>query len=157
MGFLLSKKGSLISDYFLLLDDVGQLKGGNMVGLALYDDHLELSAPMSPTPISLSYTQITDVYHGIETEIKEKNKSVIGRALVGGLLFSGVGAVVGAISGAGTKQTKTNKTVFIISYTASSGEDAFLKFEDTRHYKGTKINKKLRELCKISELIITNL
>lgn len=54
MGFLLSKKGSLISDYFLLLDDVGQLKGGNMVDLALYDDHLELSAPMSPTPISLS-------------------------------------------------------------------------------------------------------
>lgn len=42
MGFLLSKKGSLISDYFLLLDDVGQLKGGNMVDLALYDDHLEL-------------------------------------------------------------------------------------------------------------------
>ena len=55
MGYLLSKKGSLISDYFLLLDDVGQLKGGNMVDLALYDDHLELSAPMSPTPISLLY------------------------------------------------------------------------------------------------------
>ena len=37
-----------------------------------------------------------------ETELKEK--SVLGRAAVGGLLFGGAGAVVGAISGATPKE-----------------------------------------------------
>ena len=37
MGFFKSKKGSIISDYFLLLEDVGQLKAGNMIEVALYE------------------------------------------------------------------------------------------------------------------------
>lgn len=157
MGFFKSKNGSIISDYFLLLEDVGQLKNGNTVEVALYDDKLELSAPMSSAPISLAYSQVTDIYYGIETEIKDKNKSVIGRALVGGVLFAGAGAVVGAISGVGSKKEKVKKTLLIISYKASSGEDKFLKFEDTRHYKGVKIYNKLKDFCNIHEAQITSL
>ena len=157
MGFFKSKNGSIISDYFLLLEDVGQLKNGNTVEVALYDDKLELSAPMSSAPISLAYSPVTAIYYGIETEIKDKNKSVIGRALVGGVLFAGAGAVVGAISGVGSKKEKVKKTLLIISYKASSGEDKFLKFEDTRHYKGVKIYNKLKDFCNIHEAQITSL
>lgn len=158
MGFFKSKKGSIISDYFLLLEDVGQLKAGNMIEVALYDENLELSAPMSPTPISLSYSQVTDIYYGTETEIRDKNKSVIGRALVGGLLFAGAGAVVGAVSGLGTKQEKIRKTLLIISYKSSNGEDdRFLKFEDTRHHNGAKLYSKLKCLCNVSDVQITSL
>jgi hypothetical protein len=46
------------------------------------------------------------VFYGIETEIKAEEKSSIGRALTGGVLFGGVGAIVGAVSGVGTKQKK---------------------------------------------------
>lgn len=157
MGFLKSKKGSIISDYFMLLEDVGQLRAGSMIEIALYDEKLELSAPISSAPISLSYAQVTDIYYGTETEIREKNKSVIGRALIGGVLFAGAGAVVGAISGVGSKKEKVKKNLLIISYTSSSGEDKFLKFEDTRHYKGNKIYHKLKDLCNVHESQITSL
>ncbi len=41
------------------------------------------------------------------TEQQLKNKSVIGRAVIGGILFGGVGAVVGGISGTGQKTQVT--------------------------------------------------
>lgn len=151
MGFFKSAKGSIISEYFKLLCDVGQMKKDNVVDVQLYEDHLALSAPMSQNPITLRYAQITDVYYGLETEIQQKNKSVVKRALLGGLLFGGVGAIVGGISGNGTKEKKVNKFIFIISYTSSSGADAFLQFEDTRLFKGQKLANILKEKCSIDD------
>lgn len=151
MGFFKSKKGSIISEYFMLLEDVGQLRQENMVNVVLHDEYLELSAPMAKTPITLDYAQITDVFYGAETEIIKKSKSPIGRAIAGGLLFGGAGAVVGAVSGSGTKEKKVSKIYFIISYTSAAGEDRFLKFEDTRVFKGVKLSKELKKLCGISD------
>ena len=158
MGFFKSTKGSLISDNFVLLENVGQLKKGMTVDVALYDDHLSLTAPfMKLAPISLRYSQITDVYYGIQTEIVSKNKSTIARAVAGGLLFGGAGAVVGAVSGQGVKEKKVNKFLFIISYTSSAGEAQFLPFEDTRLYKGPKLSKKLKELCGVSDAAVAEI
>lgn len=147
MGIFSSKKGSIISDSFQLLETVGQLQADLMVDVALYDDYLELTAPfMKKTPITLKYAQITDVFYGLQTEIVEKSRSPIGRAVAGGLLFGGVGAVVGAVSGTGKKEKKVNKFYFVISYTSSAGEEKLLQFEDTRLYKGRKVANKLKEL-----------
>ena len=157
MGFFKSSKGSNISEYFTLLHDLGQFKANNAVEVSLYDDHLTISAPMSKQPISLPYRQITDVYYGIETEIKEKGKSPIGRAAIGGLLFGGYGAVVGAVSGQGSKQKKEYKHMFIISYRSKSGADGFLQFEDKRQFKGAKLAKYLKNLCGIEDDVITDL
>lgn len=85
-----------------------------------------------------------------ETEAVEKSKSPISRAVAGGLLFGGVGAVVGAVSGTGKKEKKVSRFFFVISYTSSSGEDKFLQFEDTRLYKSRKLSDQLKELCEIS-------
>ena len=148
MGLFRSAKGSVISETFVLLESVGQLQKGLAVEVALYDDYLELTVPlMKKTPVTLKYAQITDVFYGLQTEIVEKSKSPIGRAVAGGLLFGGVGAVVGAVSGTGKKEKKVSKFLFIISYTSSSGEDKLLQFEDTRLYKGRKLSNKLKELC----------
>ena len=106
MGFLKSTKGSIISDYFKLTDTLGVYSSGDMVDVALYDNHLIIKSPILKQEIKLNYEQITDVFYGLETEVIEKNKSVIGRAVAGGLLFGGVGAVVGGISGTGTKTKK---------------------------------------------------
>lgn len=150
MGIFGSKKGSIISDSFQLLEAVGQLQADLIVDVALYDDYLELTAPfMKKTPITLKYAQITDVFYGLQTEVVEKSKSPIGRAVAGGLLFGGVGAVVGAVSGTGKKEKKVNKFYFIISYTSSAGEEKLLQFEDTRLYKGRKVANKLKELVGI--------
>lgn len=150
MGFFKSTKGSIISDYFKLTDDLGGYKNGDMVDVALYDDHLIIKSPILKQEIKLNYDQVTDVFYGLETEIIEKNKSVIGRAVAGGLLFGGVGAVVGGISGTGTKTKKERHFYFIISYTSSTGEDKFIQFEDTRLYRGVKVASKLKELCGVT-------
>lgn len=144
MGLFKSKKGSIISDYFMVTKDVANLKAGVMTELSLYDDYLQLRS------VKLKYDQITDVYYGVDTEITNKNKSVIGRAVAGGLLFGGAGAVVGAISGSGKKEVKTQHFLFIISYISGSGDDDFISLEDTRLYKGMKIYKKLKELSHIT-------
>lgn len=146
MGFFKSRKGSIISDYFLLKKDISGFRAGYMYDVALYPDHLSILSP-SKSELTLLYSQITDVYYGIDKEITTKNKSVIGRAAAGGLLFGGTGAVIGAISGSGQKQVVQNHTLMIISFTSSDGGLSFLEFEDTRNYKGYKLCGKLEELC----------
>lgn len=148
MGFFRNNKGSIISDVFMLKEDVAEFMSGQAVDVSLYDTYLTLTDVKKKHPVTLQYSQITDVFHGLKTEIQGKDKSAIGRAVAGGLLFGGAGAVVGAMT---AKETKAKKLMFIISYTAANGEESFLIFEDTRKYKGKKLSQKLRELCNIKE------
>ena len=150
MGFFSKTKGSIISDAFQLVDDHANLTKGLMYDVALYDDHLTIKVAFGKQEATLNYSQITDVFYGLQTEVTTKNKSVIGRAVAGGLLFGGIGAVVGGISGTGTKEKKERKFYFIISYTSSSGENKFIQFEDTRLYRGAKVASELKKLCNIS-------
>jgi orotidine-5'-phosphate decarboxylase len=118
----------------MLLEDVGGLKKGWAIDVSLYDDHLELKNFAVKQPITLKYSQITDVFHGYTTEIQEKEKSVIGRAVAGGLLFGGVGAVVGATYPEMLKELreKLPHTFFLVpGYGAQGGgaEDAKYAFD----------------------------
>lgn len=149
MGFFKSKKGSVISDYFQLQEDIAGYSKGYMYEVALYDDHLEIIPLSKQNKLLLNYNQITDVFYGGKTELIQKPKSVIGRALVSGMIFGGTGAVIGAVSGTGMKTEKKTHLYFIISYTSSDGEDKYIQFEDTRMYKGLKLSKKLKELAHI--------
>lgn len=151
MGFLKSKKGSIISDYFQCAEQYSWCDAEIMCDIALYDTHLEITPLTAKQPISLDYPQITDVFYGVETDIIQKEKSPIGRALLGGAMFGGVGAVVGAISGGKTKSKKVHRFVFAISYKSSQNEDCVITFIDTRMYKGAKVARKLKELTNISE------
>ena len=146
MGFFGNTKGSIVSDYFKLLEDVGMLKANNMCDVALYEDYLELKAPLVKQEVRLKYNQINDVFHGVKSELVESNKSVLGRALVGGILLGGVGALVGAVSGTGKKVKRDTKLYLIIGYTNSNDMENFLQFEDTRRYKGKQLAEKLRVL-----------
>ena len=62
MGFFKSKKGSIISDYFCIEEDLGQFKKGDAVDVALYEDHLELqkgvATSLFPTPFCSSRCSI---------------------------------------------------------------------------------------------------
>lgn len=137
------------SEYFKLLVDVKHLKRNEIVNIKLYEDHLAISSTMSKKDVTLKYSKITDIYYGSETETVTKNKSVIKRAIVGGLLLGEIGALLGAIDGTTTKQKKINRYVLIISYRSSSGTDYFLKFEDNSLYKGPQIANTLKSLCNI--------
>ena len=75
-----------------------------MCEVMLYDNHLVIRQGKKTTA-ELQYSQITDIFYGLKTEIVQKQQSAIGRAMVGGILFGGAGAVVGAIS-AGKKENQ---------------------------------------------------
>lgn len=155
MGFFKKKKGSVISEHFKLLENVAMFSKGYMYEVALYDTYLEITSLQKKT-VTLNYNQITDVFYGIETELKNKPKSVIGRAAIGGLLFGTTGAIVGAISG-NNNQTKERHFYFIISYVGSDGVDKYLQFEDTRLFKGLKLSQKLKEFTDTSDKSVTTM
>lgn len=154
MGFFKKKKGSVISEHFKLLENVAMFSKGYMYEVALYDTYLEITSLQKKT-VTLNYNQITDVFYGVETELKNKPKSVIGRAAIGGLLFGTTGAIVGAISG--NNQTKERHFYFIISYVGSDGADKYLQFEDTRLFKGLKLSQKLKEFADTPDKSVTTM
>ncbi|MFD3271522.1 hypothetical protein ACE3MS_15490 [Paenibacillus dendritiformis] len=58
-----------------------------------------------------------------EQEIKEKSKTVAGRALIGTLLVPGLGTIVGGMSGIGNKKVKGETNFYlIINFIDSNGE-----------------------------------
>ena len=66
--------------------------------------------------LDIHKSQIISLEEFTEEQIITKDKSVIGRAIIGGILTGGVGAIVGGISGVGSKQKKVEKFYFIINY-----------------------------------------
>lgn len=133
-----------------LTSNVGNLTPGKNVMLTLEDEKIVINGIFEQKTVSLSYDKITDLYYGMEHEIVEKNKSVIGRAVAGGLLFGGTGAIVGAISGTGKKEKKKLKFVFVISYKDSENNDAFISFEDV-NANGAKAYRQLKGMINIPD------
>ena len=97
------------------------------------DKILSFEMPFSEAkPITLNYNQITNIDYISETEIINKQKSVCGRAVIGGLALGPLGAIVGGMSGMSTKNKKDIHFYLVINYTSQSGEDDVLIFEDTK-------------------------
>ncbi|TXD81062.1 zinc ribbon domain-containing protein [Subsaximicrobium wynnwilliamsii] len=60
--------------------------------------------------------QIISIKQTSFSEIKEIDKSVMGRALVGGLILGPIGAIVGGISGVGSNKKNIEKYYLVINY-----------------------------------------
>lgn len=109
------------------------LKLKHVEGLKFFDNNSDVTISMPDKKIILSdgsQTQeiiISDIAHAaILEEITNdvKDKSVVARALVGGLLLGGVGAVVGGLTGV-TPSHKKNKKYYLQIKT-NSGDDIIL-------------------------------
>lgn len=111
--------------------------------------------------IYLKYSKITNIDYLCETDIIEKQKSVAGRAVIGGIALGPLGAIVGGMSGIGTKSKKDVKFYLIINYKPNpNGSEKVLTFEDTKlmgvlplcnHLK-KKLNLKEKSEASITEL-----
>lgn len=69
-------------------------------GIRLFDDKSQHQ--------SIHYSQIASVEYIEAAKVIEEKKSVIGRALLGGIILGPVGAIVGGISGTGSNQKAAN-------------------------------------------------
>ncbi|WP_057567455.1 hypothetical protein [Paraclostridium sordellii] len=72
---------------------------------------------------------VLDIAVATEKEIIDMNKSVIGRGAVG-MIFGPVGAILGGMSGIGTKKViKKKDTLFVISYVSKDEEIKNITFK----------------------------
>ena len=95
---------------------------------------------------SLFYSQILETNFYTETEILEKSKSVVGRSVVGAALFGPVGAIVGGMSGIGSKNEKSVHRFYTITYVNSKNEPGLLTFGiDCTPCSYNKFDQLLRE------------
>lgn len=152
MGYFFKNKNAIIQSSFVTLTDFPQIKikKGNIVKVALCDDHLEIIY-FGAKPLTLNYNQIENVIFTTESKIVEKEKSIAGRIIAGSILLGNTGAIIGAASSLKPKQKRELTSYFIIAYKSSSGESAFLIFEDISALKGRKLANKLKELCNIKD------
>ena len=102
---------------------IPDLQEGQNVGLYLYKDKITLDdnqiIPLERIKKAVVFT---------EKELKLKDKSVIGRAALGGLLLGPLGAVVGGVSGVGDKKKEKTLIFLSVEYTDKDGENSKLVF-----------------------------
>ena len=101
---------------------------------------------------SIHNSQIISLKKTSQEEIVQKQKSVIGRAVVGGIILGPLGAIVGGMSGIGNKEKFINKQYFVINYwdiatksvqtiLISSSKDTAIDAFIARHLKEKELNK----------------
>jgi hypothetical protein len=84
------------------------------------------------------------------TEDEVKNKSVLARGVVGGIILGPLGAVIGGMSGIGTK-TKEGKSFLTINYTASNGNANTIILTDGLGWAGSNKGKVKKIKATIAE------
>lgn len=92
---------------------------------------------------NLSFEKITNVAWVTEEDVK--NASVVGNAIVGGILFGGLGAIVGAVSG--TK--KKSETYLVINYTSTDGTLKAISMKPHGDFKIFKFENELKQHIKV--------
>lgn len=115
------------------IDGVESYSKGMAVELSMDDKEecliMKARAFKDKPVVNLKYEQIIAANVITEKEIIESDKSVVGRAVVGGVLLGPLGAIVGGMSGIGNK-TKANTHYFmVINYESTSKETKVLSFE----------------------------
>ena len=143
----LSDDVSLVAEELCVDSTGGNCNGrGEHYQLSIKDDMLQIEKLLGfvkkeTVLISKAKRVIIDLkreYTSAEYETIEKDKSVIGRAVVGGLLLGPVGAIVGGMSGIGTK--KETKVI------QNANEDIYLDIiAEKQHFlfKVSKLNNDL--------------
>lgn len=79
--------------------------------------------------VKLNFNQIISFDLLDKKTIIEKQKSVVGRAIVGDILLGPVGAIIGGMTGIGTKKSLQNDLFLIFNYTSKDNEIKVLTFK----------------------------
>lgn len=103
-------------------------------GLEIKVDHVFTSTRIGLLPEQIDFIVIEPQKQIIE----KKGKSIVGRALVGGILLGPVGAIVGGMTGIGNKDVKLTQVDNILSIQVNN-PDTILTFSvDNKDYKAVE-------------------
>lgn len=84
------------------------------VNVLLHTHGLQIVSGLNFYPIHNA--QIISLRKTTQEELTKMDKSVIGRAVVGGLILGPLGAIIGGMSGIGSKEKFINKQYFVINF-----------------------------------------
>lgn len=122
------------------------------VTVLLHTHGIQLMSGLNFYPIHNS--QIISLKTVSQEELVKTDKSVIGRAVAGGLILGPLGAIVGGMSGIGSKEKFINKQYFIINFWDTITQSAqSILISST---EGTKINSFIARQAKENSLNITD-
>ncbi len=113
-----------IPDLFTIPNEVVDITINNSLGKLIIKSALNKNR-VAELPLE----RIKDARKVTDQQITEANKSVIGRAVVGTLLLGPLGAVIGGMSGIGTKTKKGPQKNFVIITYTSDDQEKQLVFE----------------------------
>lgn len=100
---------------FLYLSGLDSIAEDSMVLIVIVANQLLIKKDRTTVLQTIELSKIKSIKPLSENTITEKEKSIIARALAGGLIFGVIGAVVGGMSGIGTKkEMKTEHFIKIV-------------------------------------------
>lgn len=105
-----------IHGYFESKENVVEGIPSGKVHVLLYERGISIRGSWYLSVIDIHNSQIISLSQTTQEELIQKKKSVVGRAIVGGILTGGIGAIIGGMSGLGSKTKKGIKYYLIINY-----------------------------------------
>lgn len=85
------------------------------VKVLMHKNGIQISSGFFIPQLAIHNSQIINTQFADTAELAKQNKSVVGRAVVGGLIMGPLGAIVGGMSGIGTKNVKNN-SYLVVNY-----------------------------------------
>ncbi len=117
--------------------------------ISLINDALIIETMNSKQRFELNISQVITIQQNANRQVTEKKKSVIKRGIAGNMLFGSTGAVVGGLSGLGTKEISQLVYDLTIVYTTNTNETNTLIFRSLNHNVCNNIIESVN--CKIPE------
>ncbi|EPY2307080.1 hypothetical protein ACXATD_002751 [Clostridium sporogenes] len=132
MGLFNRKNKEINPINLVYIDGIDRYIKGATVSLSLDDKKrcLVIKDSKNNYPVvNISFEKLVavDIVH--EKDIIETNKNSVGRAMAGGILLGPLGAIVGGISGVGSKKNYKLRTFLVINYKSKDEEIKVISFE----------------------------
>lgn len=152
---VLGKYGFLESADKRLLNKIGYLGGileydnklatkkrsEYLLNLEVRPNGLEISVGINFSNYRVALLQDQIDFFVIEPQkqiVEKKSKSIVGRALLGGVLLGPVGAIVGGMTGIGNKEVKITQVDNILTIKLTNSETYLTFSVDNKHFKDTE-------------------